>query len=64
MAARIALFHVLHVAAECGRTAVADRLESLALMSADYMAPLREELFFVSAEDIGHFRPMLTHSSG
>ena len=38
--------------------------ESLALMSADYMAPSREELFFVGAEDIGHFEPMLCHRFG
>jgi hypothetical protein len=30
-------------------------------MSAKHMAPLREELFFVPAEDIGYFEPMLSH---
>ena len=61
MPARIALFHILHMAAESGRTAVADRFESFSLMSAEHVAPLREELFFVGAEDIGHFEPMFRH---
>jgi hypothetical protein len=52
------------MAAERGGSAVADRLESLSLMSADYVAPLREELFFVFAEDIGHFEPMFCHRVG
>lgn len=61
MPARIAFFHILHMAAERGGAAVADRLESFSLMSAERVAPLREELFFVGAEDIGHFEPMLSH---
>ena len=61
MSARIALFHILHMAAERGGAAVADRFESSSLMSAKHMAPVREELFFVSAEDIGYFEPMLSH---
>ncbi len=64
MPARIALLHVLHMAAQSGRTAVADRFESFSLMSAQYMAPFREELFFVRAEDIGYFEPMFSHRSG
>ena len=64
MSARIALLHILHMAAESGRTAVADRFEGFSLMSAEHVAPLREELFFVGAEDIGHFEPMLSHRSG
>ena len=61
MSAGIALFDLFHVAAERGGAAVADCLESLSLMSPDYVAPFREELFFVGAEDIGHFEPMLAH---
>ena len=61
MSARIALLHILHMAAERGGAAVADCLESLSLMSPDYVAPFREVLFFVGAEDIGHFEPMLHH---
>ena len=61
MSARIALLHILHMAAERGGAAVADRLEGFSLMSTEHMAPLREELFFVGAEDIGHFEPMIPH---
>ena len=61
MAACIALFRVLHMAAECGRAAVANSFESFSLMSAEHLAPLREELFFVGAEDIGHFEPTFSH---
>ena len=61
MSARIALLHILHMAAEHGRAAVADCFECLSLMNADHMAPFREELLFVGAEDIGHFEPMLSH---
>jgi len=64
MPARIALLHVLHMAAESSRTAVADRFECLSLMRTEDVSPLREELFFVCAEDIGHFEPMLSHRSG
>ncbi len=34
------------------------------LLSAEHVAPLREELFFVRAEDIGYFEPMFSHRSG
>jgi hypothetical protein len=61
MSARIALLHILHMAAERGGAAVADCFESLSLMSPDYVAPFCEELLFVGAEDIGHFEPMLAH---
>ena len=64
MSARIALLYIFHMAAESGRTAVADRLESFSLMRTKYVPPLCEELLFVSAEDIGHFEPMLAHRSG
>jgi hypothetical protein len=30
-------------------------------MRAEYMSPLREEIAFVVAEDIGQFEPMLAH---
>ena len=63
MPARIALLHILHMAAESGRTAVADRFESFSLMGTKYVSPSREELFFVSAEDIGYFEPMFSHRS-
>ncbi len=64
MPARIALLHILHMAAEGSRAAVANRFESLSLLGTENVSPLREELFFVSAEDIGHFGPMLAHRFG
>jgi hypothetical protein len=64
MPARIALLHVLHMAAKSGCTAIANRFEGFSLMRTEYLSPLREELFFVRAEDIGHFEPMFPHPSG
>jgi hypothetical protein len=64
MPARIALLHRFHVTAEGGRAAVANGFESLLLMRAEYMPPSGEEVFFVRAEDIGHFEPMLLHRFG
>ena len=61
MPALIALFHILHMAAEGSRAAVANRCEGLPLPGIENVSPLREELSFVSAEDIGHFGPMLAH---
>ena len=61
MPARIALFYILHVAAEGGRAAVANRGEGLLLLRTQYVSPPREEILFVGAEDIGHFEPMLSH---
>ncbi len=64
MTARIALFHILHMAAERGGAAVTDRCEGFSLIGAEHMAPLCEELLFVRAEDIGHFEPVFSHRSG
>lgn len=64
MSAGIALLYVLRVTAKSGGAAVADCLESFSPMSADYTAPLCEELFFILAEDIGHFEPMFSHCPG
>src|SRR5579862_6694257 len=64
MTARVALFHMLHMAAERRGAAVANRREGFSLIGAEHMAPLCEELFFVRAEDIGHFEPMFSHRSG
>ena len=64
MSAGVALLHVLHVTAKSGGAAVADRCEGFSLMSADYVAPLCEDLFFIPAEDIGHFEPMFSHRCG
>jgi hypothetical protein len=61
MSARIALLHILRMAAERGGPAVADCFECLSLMGPDYVVPFRKELLFARAEDIGHFEPMLPH---
>ena len=61
MPALIALLHILHMATEGCRAAVANRSEGLPLPGIENVSPLREELSFVSAEDIGHFGPMLAH---
>jgi hypothetical protein len=61
MSARIALLDILHMPAQSGCTAVADRCESFPLMRAEHMAPASKELLFVGAEHIGHFEPMLSH---
>lgn len=64
MTAGIAFLDILHMAAQRGRAAVADGVKGSSLMSAGYVAPLREEVCFVPAEDIGHFRPVFRHRSG
>ena len=64
MPALIALFHILHMATEGSRAAVANRCEGLPLPGIENVSPLREELSFVSAEDIGHFEPMFAHLFG
>ncbi len=64
MPAGIALLHMLHMAAQGRRPAVANRRESLALPAAENMAPLREEVVLVPAKHIGHFGPMSVHRFG
>ena len=64
MPARIALLYILHMAAQGSGAAVADRAESFSPMRTGYMSPSREELFFIRAEDIGHFEPVLSHFFG
>ncbi len=51
-------------AGQDSRAAVANRCEGFSLMSTKHVAPSREELCFVGAEDIGHFGPMLSHRCG
>src|ERR1019366_9229482 len=64
MPAGIALFDVLHMAAEGGGAAVANRFEGASLLGTDYVSPLFEEVFLVSAEDTGHFGPTFAHRIG
>ena len=61
MSARIALLDILHMPAQSGCAAVADSRKGFPLMRAEDVTPSSEELLFVSAEDIGHFKPMLSH---
>jgi len=49
------------MAAEGGRTALADRLKRFFLMGSEHRSPSLEEIAFVFAEDIGHFEPMFPH---
>jgi hypothetical protein len=64
MPARIALLHILHMAAESSRAAVANRCEGFSLLGVENMPPLCEEVFLVSAEDIGHFGPIVHRFGG
>jgi hypothetical protein len=36
---------------------VANRLEGLSLLRTEYVSPVREEILFVRAKDVGHLRP-------
>ena len=63
MSALVALLHILHMAAERSRAAVANGREGFSLMRPKDVSPLREEILLVGAEYIGHFRPMLAHFS-
>ena len=56
-----ALIALVYMAAKGGRAAVANRGEGLLLVRTQYVSPLREEILFVGAENIGHFQPMLVH---
>ena len=64
MPALVALLHILPMAAEGGRAAVANRFEGLSLPGAENMSPLCEEFSFVGAEHIGHLGPMRLHRRG
>jgi len=64
MAARIALLHILHMAAESSRAAVANRSEGFSLLGVENMPPPGEEVFFVSAKDVGHLGPIVHRVGG
>ena len=61
MPARIALLRVFRVPAEGRGATVANRLEGFFLLRTEHMSPVREEIFFVRAKDVGHFEPTLVH---
>jgi hypothetical protein len=64
MAARIALLHIFRVPAEGRGPAVANRFEGLSLLRTEHPPPLRQEILFVRAKDIGHFEPRFVHLLG
>ena len=55
---------ILHMATQGGCAAITNIVEGFPLWTGEYPLPQREKVIGVSAEDIGHFQPMLTHSSG
>lgn len=57
-----ALIALIHMAAEGGRTAVANRLKRSLLVGSEHRSPSSEELAFVCTEDIGHFEPVFIHN--
>src|ERR1019366_1052407 len=59
-----AFIALIHMAAQSGRTAVANRFKRFSLMRTRYGSPLLEESAFVLAEYIGHFEPMFVHRLG
>jgi hypothetical protein len=52
------------MATQGGCAAMTNIVEGFPLWAGEYPLPQREKVISVSAEDIGHFQPMLTHSSG
>jgi hypothetical protein len=55
---------ILHMATQGGCAAVANVVEGFPLWAGEYPIPQSQKVISVSAEDIGHFQPMLSHSSG
>ena len=64
MSAVVALLNILHVAAEGGRAAVANRFKGFSLTSAKHMSPSREEIAFIFAKNIGQFKSLFPHRFG
>src|SRR5580658_568498 len=61
MSAPIAL---LHAPAEGGRTAVAKVTQGFSLLARKHGVPARQELVVMSADNVGHLRPMRGHRCG
>ena len=59
-----ALIALVHMAAQSGRSASADIVEGFSLGPGEYAPPAGQKIVSISAEDIGHFRPMFIHRSG
>jgi hypothetical protein len=52
------------MATQGGCAAVTNVVEGFPLWAGEYPIPQSQKVISVSAEDIGHFQPMLSHSSG
>ena len=55
---------ILHMATQGGCAAITNVVEGFPLWAGEYPLPQSQKVISVSAEDIGQFQPMLTHSSG
>jgi len=55
---------ILHMATQGGCAAITNIIEGFLLWAGEHPLPQREKVISVCAEYIGHFQPMLTHSSG
>jgi hypothetical protein len=52
------------MATQSGCAAITNIVEGFPLWAGEYPLPQSQKVIAVRAEDIGHFRPMLTHSPG
>jgi hypothetical protein len=52
------------MAPQGGCAAITNIIEGFPLWAGEYPLPQSQEVISVCAEYIGHFQPMLTHSSG
>jgi hypothetical protein len=55
---------ILHVSTQGGCAAITNVVEGFPLWAGEYPLPQSKKVISVSAEDIGHFQPMLAHLSG
>jgi hypothetical protein len=55
---------ILHMATQDVCAAITNVVEGFPLWAGEYPLPQSQKVISVSAEDIGHFQPMLTHFSG
>ena len=55
---------ILHMATQSGWAAIPNIVEGFPLWAGEYPLPQSQKVVAVRAEDIGHFRPRPTHSSG
>jgi len=55
---------ILHMATQGGCAAITNIIEGFPLWAGEYPLPQSQKVISVCAEYIGHFQPMLPHSSG